>query len=344
MTNWAKLLSNSEKVIQMNRQLAKALAHCPLLAEGGWNFRCVECHIDTGTYPPGYSRPWHMHEEFQIESALTGVFEFEAEGSKPVILRPGQALVIPWRLPHRWKCLKPGVMVGISLELIPTLAVTQRDDSIFRKLTWLTDRPIRSKIFDLANAAILGNQPPFQATTTACHLFLFLAEIMRRVIPSDTVTLTKAEVQISEIRGGELVGRVMRRLNDDPSQSITLDQVARDAGLSSRQIHRLFMKHTGKSLNKWLIEQRLEMSRKLLAQGGRTLRIKEIAFQCGFSSHGYFCNLFRKVYGFAPTAQITGDHAGMKSAATFKYLTPTEAQSGSEKNPAIDAVPRRARR
>lgn len=321
MTNWTSLFSNPIEVSQLNTRLAKALVHCPTLVEGGWNFRCVECHIATGTYATGCTSPWHSHEEYQIETVLTGAFEFEAEGTKPVTLRAGQALVIPWRLPHHWKCLKSGVMVGISLELTPTLAATRRDDSLFRKLTWLTGHPIRTQMFDLVQAASLGGNVPFHSTVTACHLFLLLAEIMQRVIPDDAGEITDASTQISEIRGSELVGRIMRRLSDNPGLQISLSQVAKEAGLGSRQVHRLFMKHTGKSLRAWLAEQRLEMARKLLTQKGRTAQIKEIAFQCGFSSATYFSNIFQKVYGYAPSAQVTG-HAAMKSAATVKFLTP----------------------
>jgi AraC-like DNA-binding protein len=332
MKNWTTLFSNPAEVAKLNTCLAKTLVYCPTLVEGGWNFRCVECHIATGTYASGHNFQWHSHEEYQIEVALTGAFKFEAEKSSTVTLRPGQALVIPWRLPHRWKCLKRGVMVGISLELTPTLAATRMDSSLFKRLTWLSGHPIRIRMFELINSASQDGHMPFHSTSTACRLFLFLAEVMRRVIPDVNEKSMEMDQDISEMRGGELVARIMRRLEGNLGLQITLSQVAQEVGLSSRQVHRLFIKHNGKSFHQWLMNQRLEYARKLLTQKGKVMQVKEIAFQCGFQSPTYFSNIFRKIYGFSPTTQVTGN-AAMKSAATVKFLPPPDAKNNQTGSP-----------
>lgn len=344
MTDWTTRFAKPAAVSALNRRLGRAMMHCPALTDAGWNFRCVECHIATGTYPTGHTSIWHQHEEYQIETILSGTFQFRAEGCRPVTMRSGQALVIPWRLPHGWKCTRRGVMVGISLELTPTLAATRCDAALFRKLHWLTAHPIRTKLLDLIHAAALDEQVPFSSMSTACQLFLFLSEVMRRVLPTDDKARSEPEQaspqeHLSEARGGELVGRIMRRISDNPALPLTLRQVAQDAGLSGRQVHRLFTQHTGKSLHEWLLEQRLELARDMLVEQGRSIQIKEVAFQCGFSSATYFTSLFRKFYGFAPTAQITGDGVMKSRVSVISLPAPDQKQ----KPPSESAQPRRPR-
>lgn len=323
MVDWTTRFSKPSAVMELNRRLAKAMMHCPSLADAGWNFRCIECHIADGTYQAGYEAPWHSHEEYQIETILSGVFQFEAKGCRRVIMRPGQALLIPLRLPHRFKCVKRGVMVGLSLEVIPTVAQALGAPPFSRKPSWLTAHPIRAKLLELIQSGTVRGQVPFNSIATACHLFLFLAEVMQRVVPSPEESPAGQDQQISEIRGGELVGRIINRLNTNPALPITLGTIARESALSARQVHRLFLRHTGKSLREWVFEQRLEMARNLIEEQGRSAQIKQIAFDCGFSSANYFSTTFHKHFGCSPTEHAAGSGA-MRSRSTLKSEAPPE--------------------
>lgn len=327
--------SKQPAVDKVNSHLAKALVYCPLLVQGGCSFRCV--HIDIGTYPEGHCISWHSHNEYQIEIAVTGAFEFEAEGSLLSSLRPGKAVVIPWKLPHRWKCLKRGVMIGISLDLTPNPEFMHRDGSLSPGLHNVAGHLLKTKTNDLIKSATGPGSGPFYSTVTACHMFLLLAEIMNRVIRVDANELQDSDSKFASFRGSEVVGRVMKRLRKNPEEKVTLAQIAREAGLSTRQLHRLFAKHAGKSPHAWLMDQRLEMARKLLAKEGNSMQIKEIAFECGFASPTYFSNCFRKAYGYAPSSQVTG-YAVMKSGKTAHMLASSKTDA-VQSNPAGETQP-----
>lgn len=86
---------------------------------------------------------------------------------------------------------------------------------------------------------------------------------------------------------------------DDPS--LSCEQVAAAAGISSRHLARLFAQEGG-APSRYLQEKRLERARQLLAspQGGR-LDIAEIAYRHGFSSQAHFARAFKGRFGMTPS-------------------------------------------
>lgn len=325
MQNWSKIFRINRNVARLNANLAGSLARCPTLDAGGWNFRCVECHVATGTYPSGFEARWHSHAEYQIEIAVSGVFEFNTTKSKTIIIKPGRAVVIPWKMAHRWKCIKSGVMVGVSLELLPTPMSIQRNGWLIEDIRYVSNAPIRLKVDDMIKAALDDGDRSIHSKVTACRLFLVLAEIMEELFPSRETERHEPTKIAAETRGRETVGRVVRHLDEHLEANINLTEIAREVGMSGRHVHRLFLKHVGKSLHDYLLERRLERARTLLTEHGSKMHIKEIAFSCGFNSLAYFSNSFRKVYGVAPSSLLLAE-VSLKSGATLKFHgSPVEA-------------------
>lgn len=59
-----------------------------------------------------------------------------------------------------------------------------------------------------------------------------------------------------------------------------------------------FHRATGTTLKDFILDLRLDKAQWLLEAG--TLKVKEIATQCGFSDTGYFIRIFRKKFGISP--------------------------------------------
>ncbi len=330
MNDWVKILRIRNTTMRVNANLAGSLAHCLPLEAGGWHFRCVECHVSTGAYTTGFGYGWHSHQEYQIEIAVGGVFEFASATSEKIVVRPGGALLIPWKMAHRWKCVKPGVLVGISLNLLPTPASILRDGWLIENIRQVVRRPIKVMVDGLLDAALNNSHPPFHSKITACRLFLLLAEILGEFLPSDAAQDKDAPTKVAAgTRGREVVGWVARHLDESLGGNVNLTQVAREVGMSSRQVHRLFLRHVGKSPHDYLLERRLGTAWRLLVEQGSKLQVKEIAFSCGFNSLAYFSNCFRKAYGVAPSSLLL-EEVSLKSGFTVKsHENPEEAPGAS---------------
>ena len=82
------------------------------------------------------------------------------------------------------------------------------------------------------------------------------------------------------------------------SEPMTLVEIADYAGLSRRQIERLFRHHMGRSPARYYLEIRLDRARHLLIQS--TLPVVEVAVACGFVSASHFSKCYRELYGRSP--------------------------------------------
>ena len=77
-------------------------------------------------------------------------------------------------------------------------------------------------------------------------------------------------------------------------------ELARIAGVSTRQMERLFASHVGCSPAQHYIHVRLERARKLLR--GTSLSVFEVGLACGFTSASHFARAYRGHYNVVPRA------------------------------------------
>jgi AraC family transcriptional regulator, glycine betaine-responsive activator len=88
---------------------------------------------------------------------------------------------------------------------------------------------------------------------------------------------------------------VMEKNLEEPLSRIDL---ARDAGLSTRQLERLFRKYLNRSPARYYLELRLDKARLLLLQ--TNMSIIDVALACGFVSASHFSKCYRDFYGRTP--------------------------------------------
>ena len=90
----------------------------------------------------------------------------------------------------------------------------------------------------------------------------------------------------------------LRRLGD---ADLTIVSAARRAGLTPKQVQRLFAA-TGATFSEFVLEQRLLLARRLLcAADARGQKISAIALNAGFGDLSYFNRSFRRQFGMTPS-------------------------------------------
>ena len=85
---------------------------------------------------------------------------------------------------------------------------------------------------------------------------------------------------------------------DDPMPS---SLIARELGISARQLERLFGRHLNCSPKKYYLDMRLQKAQKLLVQ--TDMSVTEIGFATGFNSPNHFAKTYRAHYGVSPSQQ-----------------------------------------
>lgn len=92
---------------------------------------------------------------------------------------------------------------------------------------------------------------------------------------------------------------ICQTLIDHPADPSTADQWARRLKVTSKTVHRLFVKETGMTFAQWREQARLLFALRRIASGER---IVDVAFDCGYASQSAFTAMFRRHFGTPPSA------------------------------------------
>lgn len=93
---------------------------------------------------------------------------------------------------------------------------------------------------------------------------------------------------------------LLEKLSGRLSDPWTLEEMAAETGLRRTRFAALFREYTGDTPITYLNRLRIEKARRLLQE--TDLPITDIAFECGFMSSQYFCNIFKKFTGISARA------------------------------------------
>ncbi|HEV7372588.1 AraC family transcriptional regulator [Arenibaculum sp.] len=88
-------------------------------------------------------------------------------------------------------------------------------------------------------------------------------------------------------------------IDDDPAAPVTLADLARECGLSRFQVLRAFARATGLTPHAYLVQRRIDVARRLIAQG---TPLAEAAAASGFADQSHMTRTFVRKYGLSPGA------------------------------------------
>jgi transcriptional regulator GlxA family with amidase domain len=92
-----------------------------------------------------------------------------------------------------------------------------------------------------------------------------------------------------------------RAMENALSEPMNVGEIAREAGVSARQLERLFKHHLGIHPGQFYLSLRLDRARQLLRQTG--LSVTEIGVACGFQSMSHFAAIYSRRFGHTPRAE-----------------------------------------
>jgi AraC family transcriptional regulator len=244
-----------------------------------WNRHCHDCTQITVASNPAYVRA-----EWQGAAGRFGTKEMN--GDMVWILPPGVPHAIHW---HRRATLIhiylndqffdsmlqefPG---NVASELAPSLLV--RDPFLVEVAKELH----RELQFGPTNELFTKSV----ATLTATHLVR---------------TYSNKPNSVPYYRGGlgpTRERRVRQYIQEHLDAQLSLDELARVADISPNYFISLFHQSTGMTPHKFVLQQRVEYAKELLAQP--RLALIEIAHRCGFPDQSQFTTTFRRLLGLTP--------------------------------------------
>lgn len=99
--------------------------------------------------------------------------------------------------------------------------------------------------------------------------------------------------------------KVLARMEASVEEPLSRERLAAVAGLSVRQLERLFLTHLHATMKNAYLAIRLDVAKQLLRKTG--MSVIAISTACGFSNPSHFSRAYRSRYGHTPTQERSGD-------------------------------------
>lgn len=96
----------------------------------------------------------------------------------------------------------------------------------------------------------------------------------------------------------EIQQYILKRLGD---HQLSVSSIAATHWISVRSLHLIFAE-SGTTAAQWIRQQRLEHSRRELANASGSITVTAVAFRWGFTDASHFSRAFKKEFGVPPTA------------------------------------------
>ena len=112
--------------------------------------------------------------------------------------------------------------------------------------------------------------------------------------------IDQAGIPAHDPRGGTVVDQLLDYIDRNLSQRLRASDLCSQAGLSQNYLARLFRRHTGVTLPRYVLARRIGLARLLLET--TDLPVKQIARRVGLPDAHHFNKQFRALTGMSPTA------------------------------------------
>lgn len=227
------------------------------------------------------SRHAHTHPHFTF--VLAGGFT-ERYGERVLTCAPGSLLLVPADEPHTDTVWAEGAH-SLGVELSPGSAKRLGEGTdLLRRPDVVAHEPIRTASHRLFREFFSGD-----VASGLCleSLALEILVLSARLSPTP------------ESGAPKWMARVIERLHDGFSESVSLEGLAAEAGVHPTHLARAFKKVHGCTVGDYLRRIRIEAGAAQLRGTRKT--VAEVAVEAGFCDQSHFCRAFRRVYGMSPS-------------------------------------------
>ncbi len=249
--------------------------------------------------PPGC----HLHDFWELKVALQGRFLFETPDHREHIPE-GHILLIPPNTVHvEYRNGSELMEKGCAYLYMAhrthnkcEVGIQFRDHFIFHALTeeeWM----LFKGMIAFTPSVIFERIVP--SNRYAANLQLYQLCLMRLILSSLHYILSREvtqELNATELALHRTVGYLETRFHQ---HDISLRSVAKEIGVSSTYLNKIYKEQYGKSIWQTIIDLRLEKAGQLLKQ--KKYSVKEVASLAGWASPFYFSKVFRERLGIPPS-------------------------------------------
>ena len=226
----------------------------------------------------------HQHNKAQLLYAEGGIVHVLAN-EKHWYLPARCFMIIPANVPHSIISLNP------NLQLFNFYFDTKNDEDEFftKKNIYFANDMLREMIIYTKDW-----NGPAENNSTSFH---FLKAI-KSILPDLTNKEIPFPIQHPFPKDEKLI-EIAKFLHKNIDKNYTLDEIAKEFGMSSRTLSRKFKNHLGMNYVRFLRSLRIIKSLELIAEN--KYNMYEVAMLVGYNSLSTFSNIFFKILSMRPT-------------------------------------------
>lgn len=128
-----------------------------------------------------------------------------------------------------------------------------------------------------------------------------LSSLVRALGITDAELSASYTLGIHERQSGEHaaeMAEVLRFIDDSLSSDIAVEELVACAHMSRSQLYKVFRRHTGMTINEYILHRRVEKTVRLLSD--TDCSVIEAAYDSGFTSSSGFYKTFKRIVGCSP--------------------------------------------
>lgn len=263
--------------------------------------------------------PIHFHEEFELNFILNGKNVKRIIGDHTEFIEDIELVLVGSNLPHGW--FTGAYNYENNDEKIREVTIQFHKDLFEDKflkrnqlyfINKLLEKSSKGILFSKETALALKGRLLGLTNKTGFDSVLELLSILHDLSISRNFVLLSNETFVdSNISyNSRRLDKVFEHLRTNYHKEISLDDVAKIAGMTEVSFSRFIKKRTGKTFIDSLNDIRLGYASRLLIDSTET--IAEIAYKCGFNNISYFNRLFKKKKNLTPK-EFRDNYAGSRT-------------------------------
>lgn len=280
-----------------NMVLSAELENIPIQHKSSFN---------VGKYKDAYfRRTWHYHPEFEL-LLITKGYGTRMIGDHFGKFTEGDLVLMGGNLPHAW-ISDPYFLSSDNEDKCESIYIQFRK-SVFG--THFIDMPeldsIRTILLKAQQGILISGKHKDDITNQMLRLEMQspIEQLLTLIRLLDLIYHTEYEILASRnyVDQGIFSSKKMTQIHNYLIQNFKIDidvnSCANHIGMTTTSFCRFFKKQTNVTFSVYLNYLRINFAQKLLRN--TELAVKEIAFECGYSSVVYFNQKFKKLTGLSP--------------------------------------------